>query len=143
MAQEISIFQLIVERVDKWEIEKENGKSSDLVLRIASLVGRHAAAKKRSWVVLTGDEHSAVTLVADHDKPAMDIVAIVDPLSPAAQKLAPVLEILRESVNCDIKIVMNPKPKLSELPLKRFYRYVATAKPQFLQGELIANSARY
>ena len=134
-------FQLIVEKVDKWEVEKENGKSSDLVLRIASLIGRHAAAKKRTWVVLTGDEFSSVTLVADNDRPALDIVAIVDPLSLAAQKLAPVLEILRESVNCDIKLVMNPKPKLSELPLKRFYRYVATAKPQFQQGELIANSA--
>lgn len=48
---------LVAERVDKWEVEKENGKSSDLVLRISSLIGRHAAAKKRTWVVLTGDEH--------------------------------------------------------------------------------------
>lgn len=61
----------------------------------------------------------------------------------AAQKLSPVLEILREAVNCDMKIVMNPKPKLSELPLKRFYRYVASAKPQFQQGDLIANSASF
>ncbi|VDK63050.1 unnamed protein product [Cylicostephanus goldi] len=74
----------------------------------------------------------------------MDVVAVVDPLSGSAQKLAPILDLLRKAVNCDLKIVLNPKGKLSELPLKRFYRYVGAPELQFDEaGNVAANQAKY
>ncbi|CAI4233074.1 unnamed protein product [Auanema sp. JU1783] len=136
---------VIASHVDKWEVDKANGKASDVVLRSAALIGKHSVAKKRTWVVLEGDEFSSVTLVADDPKRAtMDVVAIVDPLSRSSQKLAPILEVLRKSINCDLKIVMNPKPKLSELPLKRFYRYVVSSELQFdHNGNIAPSQARF
>ncbi|KAK5983697.1 UDP-glucose:glycoprotein glucosyltransferase, partial [Trichostrongylus colubriformis] len=74
----------------------------------------------------------------------MNIVAVLDPLSRSAQKLSAILQLLRKSINCDVKIVLNPIPKLSELPLKRFYRYVAVPEIQFdKSGKIIENQARF
>jgi hypothetical protein len=43
------------------------------------------------------DEHSVVKLEPRFpDRPAFDLVAIVDPVSRGAQKIAPVLEVLRQ-----------------------------------------------
>jgi len=47
-------------------------------------------------------------------------MAVVDPLSRGAQKMAPIIQTLMGVANCDIKLVMNPKERLSELPLKRY-----------------------
>ncbi|CAD6189361.1 unnamed protein product [Caenorhabditis auriculariae] len=137
--------ETLAKHIDKWEVEKENGKSSDLVLSSFTLVGKYANAKKRTWVVLKNDKNSVVTLNSvDKDRAAMDVVAVVDPLTPSAQKLAPILEVIRKITNSDIKVVMNPKGKLSELPIKRFYRYVAPAEVQFDQkGEMSPNVVRF
>lgn len=136
---------IIASNFDKWELDKSDGLSSDLVLRSYALVSKYAASRKRTWVTFASDKHSIVTLVAEDDKRAsMDVVAVVDPLSRSAQKLSSILELLRSSVNCDMKIVMNPKAKLSELPLKRFYRYVATPELQFdKNGKIAAHKARF
>lgn len=65
---------------------------------------------------------SVVKIFADDaSKAIIDVVAVVDPLSTAAQKVAPIIELIGQTVNCDLKIVMNPKGKLSELPLKRYF----------------------
>ena len=57
----------------------------------------------------------------DASKAIIDVATVVDPLSTAAQKVAPILELIGQTVNCDLRIVMNPKGKLSELPLKRYF----------------------
>ncbi|XP_015767784.1 PREDICTED: UDP-glucose:glycoprotein glucosyltransferase 1-like [Acropora digitifera] len=59
-----------------------------------------------------------------HDGPSFDVVVIVDPLTKAAQKIAPILTVLQNVTNVNIQIAMNSREKLSELPLNRFYRYV-------------------
>ncbi|CAJ0934962.1 unnamed protein product, partial [Mesorhabditis belari] len=135
----------VATHIDKWEVEKKDGKSSNVVLRTFSLIGRSSATQKRSWVALHDDKKSVVTLNADDPTRAtLDVFAVVDPLSREAQKLAPILHLLRKTVNCDIKIVMNPKAKLSELPLKRFYRYVAAAELQFdSAGQIAVRQARF
>lgn len=50
----------------------------------------------------------------------VQIVAVLDPASNAAQKLAPLLLVLRRVVNCRIKLFMNPQDKNSDMPLKRW-----------------------
>ncbi len=43
------------------------------------------------------DEHSVVKLEPRFpDRPAFDLVAVVDPVSRGAQKIAPVLDVLRQ-----------------------------------------------
>ena len=59
-------------------------------------------------------------LPAQHpDKSAYDIVAIVDPVSRGAQKLGPLLQVLQEVLNCNIRIFLNSVEKNSDMPLKR------------------------
>uniref|UniRef100_A0A8C2EL15 UDP-glucose glycoprotein glucosyltransferase 2 n=1 Tax=Cyprinus carpio TaxID=7962 RepID=A0A8C2EL15_CYPCA len=53
-----------------------------------------------------------------------DVVAIVDPLTRDAQKLAPLLVVLGQVVNMKVQVFMNCRAKLSEMPLKSFYQYV-------------------
>lgn len=53
------------------------------------------------------------------DEATIDILAIVDPLSRDAQKLSHYLITMKEFINADMKIAMNPRGKLSEMPLKR------------------------
>ncbi|GMT03040.1 hypothetical protein PENTCL1PPCAC_25214, partial [Pristionchus entomophagus] len=130
---------------DKWKIQRRHGKASDMVLRASSLIGKYAAARKRVTVTLPSEKHSVVHLAAeDTTRAAASVVAVVDPLSRPAQKLASVLELLRSAVNCNMKLVMNPKAKLSELPLKRFYRYVGSAEVSFdAEGKVSAPRALF
>jgi UDP-glucose:glycoprotein glucosyltransferase len=128
------------EQVEAWDVEKAGGKSSDVVLRSIAVIGKYATKKPRTWINLHGDSESVVTLTAEDNKRAiLDVVAIIDPLTKQAQKIAPLLQLFSKVINCDMKIVMNPKNKLSELPLKRFYRYVLKEEPSFdANGEILS-----
>ena len=53
----IRSLQQVAKHVDKWEIEKNEEKASDMVLRSMALVGKHAVSKKRTWIDLQGDGH--------------------------------------------------------------------------------------
>ncbi|ETN86721.1 UDP-glucose:Glycoprotein Glucosyltransferase [Necator americanus] len=153
LASDIELLEKIVEtrgaavissHIKNWNIRTENGFSSDVVMRSFALISKYAVSRKRTWIVLGENEKSTVTLVAeDPNRPVVDVVVVVDPLSRTAQKLAHILDLLRKTINCDLKIVLNPKPKLSELPLKRFYRFVAAPELQFdKSGKVVATQAR-
>uniref|UniRef100_A0A3Q3WAW8 Uncharacterized protein n=1 Tax=Mola mola TaxID=94237 RepID=A0A3Q3WAW8_MOLML len=60
-----------------------------------------------------------------------DVVAVVDPVTRDAQKLAPLLLVLKKLVNVNLRIFMNCQSKLSEIPLKSFYRYVLEPEVAF------------
>ncbi|KAI6232348.1 UDP-glucose:glycoprotein glucosyltransferase 1 [Aphelenchoides besseyi] len=122
----------IGEHVEEWQVEVKDGKSSDVVMRSSATLGKHAIRKERQYLSVPGDSESVLHLLAsDQKRPVVDLVAVVDPLSKAAQKLSSVIGILTRVVNCDLKIIMNPKEKLSELPLKRFYRFAFNDEPLF------------
>uniref|UniRef100_A0A183C5H4 C2-C2_1 domain-containing protein n=1 Tax=Globodera pallida TaxID=36090 RepID=A0A183C5H4_GLOPA len=109
------------------------GQQYDAVFRILAALN-HAVSRRRQNVNNEVEYESALTLLADLEderRPVLEFTAIVAPLSRAAQKLAPVLRTLLEVVNADLRLAMNPKQRLSELPLKRFYRYVLRAEPTF------------
>lgn len=136
--------EVISSHLKKWEFDVSNGVGSNTVFSIAGHVGKHASSQKRTWVSIQGDEHSVVTLPADEmDRPAVDVLAVVDPLTMEAQKLGSILHLIKKVTNCEIKIVMNPKDKHSELPLKRFYRYAAASELSFdHNGNLNTNVVR-
>uniref|UniRef100_A0A672LE22 UDP-glucose ceramide glucosyltransferase-like 1 n=1 Tax=Sinocyclocheilus grahami TaxID=75366 RepID=A0A672LE22_SINGR len=68
--------------------------------------------------------NSVLQLAQREDEVFYDVVAIVDPLTRDAQKLAPLLVVLGQVVNMKVQVFMNCRAKLSEMPLKSFYRYV-------------------
>ena len=63
--------------------------------------------------------------------PAIRIVASIDPAAETVQHWIPILKTLSELESVDLLIYLNPKERLSELPIKRFYRQVIQSSPTF------------
>ncbi|KAL3084473.1 hypothetical protein niasHS_009244 [Heterodera schachtii] len=137
--------------VHQWKSEGREGlvsaDSAGTVFRILSAVNAHAVRRRRQTVNNEVEYESAMTLLADLEderRPVLEFSAIVAPLSRAAQKLAPLLRTLLQVVNADLRLAMNPKQRLSELPLKRFYRYVLRAELAFdAAGSVVPNVAQF
>jgi UDP-glucose:glycoprotein glucosyltransferase len=75
-------------------------------------------------------EHTAI-VKGDHDKAVFQIVASIDPATELAQKWIPILNTLSDMNGVHLKLYLNPKQMLQELPVKRFYRYLLGARPTF------------
>ena len=68
------------------------------------------------------------------DRPAFDLVAVVDPVGRGAQKIAPVLLVLQQVLNARIRVFLNPVEKHSEMPNKSYFRVVLEPSLQFGEG---------
>ncbi|KAK9969355.1 hypothetical protein ABG768_027534 [Culter alburnus] len=99
-------------------------KASDLIMKVDALLSASPKGEARKDVRFLKDKHSVLQLAQREDEVFYDVVAIVDPLTRDAQKLAPLLAVLGQVVNMKVQVFMNCRAKLSEMPLKSFYRYV-------------------
>ena len=87
---------------------------------------------------------STAIVQGDMDTAVLQIVASVDPATELAQRWIPTLKTLSQLDGVHLRLYLNPKEKLSELPVKRFYRYLLDAKPSFGDdGEAQAAKARF
>jgi UDP-glucose:glycoprotein glucosyltransferase len=88
-------------------------------------------------------KHSAIHLSSTND-PTVQIVAAIDPASDIVQHWIPILKILSELHGVDVKIFLNPKERILELPIKRFYRQVIQSAPVFDEcGALAISKASF
>lgn len=131
LTEDVELLELFVKQKSakaiKTELTKMNfqgEKGSNLVMKVGGLLATVESNPSRKNLQYSSDRHSVVKLEGDKESPAFTIEAIVDPASAAAQKLAPILMVLKNLYNMDIKIFMNSREKLSEMPLKQYYRYV-------------------
>ncbi|KAK7918413.1 UDP-glucose:Glycoprotein Glucosyltransferase [Apiospora marii] len=69
--------------------------------------------------------------VGDPSTASVHIVAVLNPASEQGQKWAPILKVLSELDGVYLRIFLNPRDKIDELPVKRFYRYVLESSPSF------------
>ena len=69
--------------------------------------------------------------VGNSNDPTIRIVASIDPAAEAVQHWIPILKTLSELASVDLTIFLNPKERLTELPIKRFYRQVIESAPSF------------
>eukprot|EP00039_Didymoeca_costata_P007323 m.98555 g.98555 ORF g.98555 m.98555 type:complete len:1581 (-) comp13640_c0_seq5:54-4796(-) len=107
---------------------------SDLILRcIAALQGSSGGDDESTQMyrrldpkLLNGlqTDVAAIKLGGEEGAVQHSITFITDPLSKAAQVATPILKYISENTKAEIKIVFNPKLKVSEAPLKRFYKTV-------------------
>jgi UDP-glucose:glycoprotein glucosyltransferase len=67
----------------------------------------------------------------DNNTAIIQIVASVDPATELAQKWVPILKVLSEMDGVHLKLFLNPKDMIQELPVKRFYRYLLDSRPTF------------
>uniref|UniRef100_A0A8C3BVP9 UDP-glucose ceramide glucosyltransferase-like 1 n=1 Tax=Cairina moschata TaxID=8855 RepID=A0A8C3BVP9_CAIMO len=75
---------------------------------------------------------SVVKVDPQENEPFYDVIAIVDPLTREAQKMAHLLIVLKDIVNMKLRLFLNCRSKLSEVPLKSFYRFVL--EPELMYG---------
>uniref|UniRef100_A0A8C9EZ80 UDP-glucose glycoprotein glucosyltransferase 1 n=1 Tax=Pavo cristatus TaxID=9049 RepID=A0A8C9EZ80_PAVCR len=82
---------------------------------------------------------SAVKLRPKEGETYFDVVAIVDPVTRDAQRLAPLLLVLNQLINMNLRVFMNCQSKLSDMPLKSFYRYVLEPEISFTADNSFAS----
>ncbi|CAG9575933.1 unnamed protein product [Danaus chrysippus] len=106
--------------------------STDNYLKVISVLASRSPRVRTPLPTGLRTDHSVIELPPLYeDEAAVEIVAVVDPASTAAQRLAPLLLVLRRVVNCRLQLFLNPQDKNSDMPLKSFYRYVLEPELQF------------
>uniref|UniRef100_A0A672IV37 UDP-glucose ceramide glucosyltransferase-like 1 n=1 Tax=Salarias fasciatus TaxID=181472 RepID=A0A672IV37_SALFA len=116
-------------KVQQFGIEED--RASDLVMKVDALLSSQPKGEARVEYGFADDRHSAVKIRPREGDVYFDVVAVVDPVTRDAQKLAPLLLVLKQLVNVNLRVFMNCQSKLSEMPLKSFYRYVLEPEVAF------------
>lgn len=107
--------------------------SSDTLLKILSTLLPRETKTRFNIPQDVKTKHSVVELhPKEPNQPQFEIVAVVDPASRSAQKLSSILILLRNIINCHMRVFMLPVPQHSDMPVKNFYRYVVEPEVQFL-----------
>lgn len=112
----------IKSKVQQFGIEED--RASDLVMKVDALLSSQPKGEARIEYGFADDRYSAVKIRPKEGDVYFDVVAVVDPVTRDAQKLAPLLLVLKQLVNVNLRVFMNCQSKLSDMPLKSFYRYV-------------------
>ncbi|OLN87623.1 UDP-glucose:glycoprotein glucosyltransferase [Colletotrichum chlorophyti] len=67
----------------------------------------------------------------NYETSSIHLIGLLNPASEQAQRWAPILKVLSELDGVYLKLFLNPKDKIDELPVKRFFRYVLDSQPSF------------
>ncbi|XP_041700149.1 UDP-glucose:glycoprotein glucosyltransferase 2 isoform X2 [Coregonus clupeaformis] len=113
-------------------------QASDLVMKVDALLAAAPKGEGRKDVRFVKDKHSVLHLAPREDQVFYDVVAIVDPVTRDAQKMSPLLIVLSQVVNVKLQVFMNCRAKLSDMPLKSFYRFVLESDVSFLANETVS-----
>lgn len=137
--QYISKIKESLKSIDSDEVDIE--LSSDLMLKLLSLLMPRQSSKNRFNIPPElRDNFTVVKLLPKvKDEPSFNIIAILDPASRGAQKLSPLLILIRQVINCNLKLYLCAVDKHSDMPVKNFYRYVIEPELQFTQDGRLSN----
>ncbi|XP_007441084.1 UDP-glucose:glycoprotein glucosyltransferase 2, partial [Python bivittatus] len=106
------------------EMGVDNKRGSNLVMKVNALLSSLPITDDRQDVEFFKDQHSILKINPEQNEPYFDLIGIVDPLTREAQKLSHLLIVLGQIVNMKLRLFMNCRSNLSEVPLKSFYRLV-------------------
>ncbi|XP_059198602.1 UDP-glucose:glycoprotein glucosyltransferase 2 isoform X2 [Centropristis striata] len=113
-------------------------QASDLVMKVDALLTAAPKGEVRRDVHFIKDSYSVLHLSPRENEVFYDVVAIVDPLTREAQKMSALLIVLSQVVNVRLQVFMNCRAKLSEMPLKSFYRFVLESDVNFLANDTVS-----
>ncbi|AWP13176.1 putative UDP-glucose:glycoprotein glucosyltransferase 2 [Scophthalmus maximus] len=120
------------------EMEMKPKHASDLVMKVDALLSAAPKGEVRRDVHFIKDSHSVLQLSPRENEVFYDVVAIVDPLTREAQKMSSLLIVLSQVVNVRLQVFMNCRAKLSDMPLKSFYRFVLESDVGFLANDTVS-----
>lgn len=90
-----------------------------------------SAPTLRTTIFDTWESAQTMISVGDESTASIHFVAVLNPASEQGQKWAPILKVLSELDGVYMRIFLNPRERMDELPVKRFYRYVLDSSPSF------------
>ena len=103
-----------------------------------------AAPTVRTDIFKKWNSTSTAIKVGDIDTATVQIFTAIDPASELAQRWIPIIKALSELDGVATTMFLNPRERLEELPVKRFYRHVLDSKPSFTSdGSLRRLSAHF
>ncbi|XP_006877381.1 PREDICTED: UDP-glucose:glycoprotein glucosyltransferase 1 [Chrysochloris asiatica] len=120
------------------QLRVEEDVASDLVMKVDALLSTQSKGDARIDHQFFEDKHSAIKLRPKEGETYFDVVAIIDPVTREAQRLAPLLLVMTQLINMNLRIFMNCQSKLSDMPLKSFYRYVLEPEISFTSDNSFA-----
>ncbi|XP_059540960.1 UDP-glucose:glycoprotein glucosyltransferase 2 [Myotis daubentonii] len=118
-------------------------KKSDLVMKVDALVSSLPTRESRHNVKFLKENHSIIKINPQENDMFFDVIAIVDPLTRKGQMMAQLLIVLGKIINMKLKLFMNCRDKLSEAPLKSFYRFVLEPELTLVTNDLIEPVAKF
>ncbi|XP_021551487.1 UDP-glucose:glycoprotein glucosyltransferase 1 [Neomonachus schauinslandi] len=113
------------------QLRVEEDVASDLVMKVDALLSAQPKGDVRIEYQFFEDRHSAIKMRPKEGETYFDVVAVIDPVTREAQRLAPLLLVLTQLINMNLRVFMNCQSKLSDMPLKSFYRYVLEPEISF------------
>ena len=114
----------------------------EMIMRINSLVSQQSKSSRRKPAIKpekAKKRFDAISFSSEGTREDMQVVAVVDPLSVAAQRITPTLLMLRDVFNMSVTVVLNPATDITEFPLKNFYRFVPTRVTGSQNGDSIVD----
>uniref|UniRef100_A0A8D1HCU0 UDP-glucose ceramide glucosyltransferase-like 1 n=1 Tax=Sus scrofa TaxID=9823 RepID=A0A8D1HCU0_PIG len=136
-----NLIDAIEDIVETTEIDSED--LSDLIMKIDALVSSLPNHASRYDVTFLKENHSIIKINSQEEDMVFDVIAIVDPLTREAQKMAQLLIVLGKIINMKIKLFMNCRGKLSEAPLKSFYRFVLEPELMLTANDVAGPVAKF
>uniref|UniRef100_A0A8C0N2I8 UDP-glucose ceramide glucosyltransferase-like 1 n=1 Tax=Canis lupus familiaris TaxID=9615 RepID=A0A8C0N2I8_CANLF len=113
------------------QLRVEEDVASDLVMKVDALLSAQPKGDARIEYQFFEDRHSAIKMRPKEGETYFDVVVVIDPVTREAQRLAPLLLVLTQLINMNLRVFMNCQSKLSDMPLKSFYRYVLEPEISF------------
>ncbi|KAM4859019.1 UDP-glucose:glycoprotein glucosyltransferase 1 isoform 1-T1 [Thomomys bottae] len=120
------------------QLRVEEDLASDLVMKVDALLSAQPKGDARIEYQFFEDRHSAIKLRPKEGETYFDVVAVIDPVTREAQRLVPLLLVLTQLINMNLRVFMNCQSKLSDMPLKSFYRYVLEPEISFTSDNKFA-----
>nr|XP_010920353.1 UDP-glucose:glycoprotein glucosyltransferase [Elaeis guineensis] len=133
----------IIEGVEWQDVDPDDLTSkfySDVIMLVTSSLSTRERSSDRAHFEILNAKYSAVIL--NNQNSSIHIDAVVDPLSPLGQKLAPLLRILWKCIQPSMRIVLNPISSLADLPLKNYYRFVVPTMDDFSTSDYSVNGPK-
>eukprot|EP01138_Halocafeteria_seosinensis_P009121 gb/GECG01009322.1/.p1 GENE.gb/GECG01009322.1/~~gb/GECG01009322.1/.p1 ORF type:complete len:1822 (+),score=218.11 gb/GECG01009322.1/:1-5466(+) len=115
--------------------EVTTGFVNNVVAVASSILGKYTAMDERRTLPENRLKSQHTMLSSAPSKVSVsgiDVVAILDPVSDAAQRVAPLLLTLRDQLGATVRLYYNPGTSYKENPLMSFFRFVAPGSQYYM-----------
>ncbi|KAI3382756.1 hypothetical protein SNEBB_007742 [Seison nebaliae] len=117
---------------------------SSRILSYESVVDKRVNVQQRAIIKYPENNDAVIEIEeSQKDKVSFHIHLIVNPSSNDAYKLTKLAQLVHQKMNAKISILFNCKERLSEIPIKSFYRFVINDAIEFTSNNVVKPKAQF